>query len=118
MTTVNLSLVITPEALSALFSLFPNLNGKLDKIMATQAQTAIDVVALTAQVDALFPVVEKIGAEIDASLTEIQALKDLLADSGNTDPAVTAALQALATRWGSFATNLAALDLKVPDAAA
>jgi len=101
-TQLNLNIVITPEALLALFSLFPNFNGKLDKIMATQAETA-------AQITGLLTLVDKIGTEIDGSLTEIQALKDLLAAAGNTDPAVTAAVQALADRLG-------ALDLKVPDA--
>lgn len=104
MTTVNLSVVITAEVLAALFSLFPNFNGKLDKIMATQAETA-------AQITGLLTLVDKIGTEIDNSLTEIQALKDLLAGAGAVDPAVTAAVDALAARLG-------ALDLKVPDSPA
>ena len=96
------NITVPPEALTALFSLFPDFNLKLDTIMATQLETA-------AQITALFTLVDKIGVEIDGSLAEIQALKDLLASAGNTDPAVTAAVDALAVR-------LSALDLKVPDA--
>jgi hypothetical protein len=101
---LTLNITITPEALIALFSLFPSINAKLDKIMTTQAETA-------AQISGLLTVVDKIGVEIDASLAEIQALKDLITNAGNTDPAVTAALDALTAR-------LTALDLKVPDAPA
>jgi hypothetical protein len=96
------NIVVPPEALTALFSQLPDFKLKLDKIMVTQTETA-------AQITALFTLVDKIGVEIDSSLAEIQALKDLLVSAGNTDPAVTAAVDALAVR-------LTALDLKVPDA--
>lgn len=100
-TAISLTVVITPEVLTALLSFAPNINRKLDTIMATQAETA-------ARITGLMTLVDKIGAEIDNSLTEIQALKDLLQSSGTTDPEVTKAVDALAARLG-------ALDLKVPD---
>ena len=68
------------------------INRKLDTIMATQAETATTIAALTAQVT-------KIQAETDSILAKIatltQQLADAIAAAGQTDPAVTTALTAL-----------------------
>jgi hypothetical protein len=75
---------------------------RLDTIMATQAEEV-------ARLNSLLALVDKVGTEIDGALTEIQQLKDIVANIPNADPALTAAVDALQTR-------LQGLDLKIPDA--
>lgn len=77
---------------------------KLDQIMSTQTEEA-------ARITALLAVVDKIGGETTAALTEIQQLKDIVANMQNADPALTAAVDALAQR-------LKTVDDLIPDAPA
>ncbi len=61
------------------------LTKKVDKIMATQTQHALDLKAVTDQV-------AKIGVETGKTLQKVTDLEALLAAGGNTTPEVDAAM--------------------------
>lgn len=61
---------------------------KLNKIMATQAELAAQLTALTGQVT-------KIGTETQATLQKVQELQDALNNAGEVTPEVQAAFDAL-----------------------
>lgn len=73
-------------------------------IMATQAELAADLAAVTAAV-------AKIGAETSTTLTRVEELEAALAAAGGTTAEVDAAVQALKTQ-------VQAVDDLIPDAAA
>lgn len=75
---------------------------KLEKMMATQAELAASLAAVSAQVS-------KIGTESSATLQKVADLEAALAAAGNTTPEVDAALAALKAQ-------VQVVDDLVPDA--
>ncbi len=65
-----------------------HINQRLEKIMATQAELAKDLTAISEHV-------AKIGTETSATLQKVTDLETALANAGNTTPEVDAALAAL-----------------------
>lgn len=76
------------KAVSVLLTQIAQLNNKADIIMATQAEHAAELQAISAQV-------AKIGSESAATLEAVAALEAALANAGNTSPEVDAAMAAL-----------------------
>ena len=64
---------------------------KLGKLMATQAELAASLAALSTQV-------AKIATESSATLAKLAELEDALANAGETTPEVDAAVEALRTQ--------------------
>jgi chromosome segregation ATPase len=90
----------------------------LRRIDMNEQQTLERLAALQEQLDGTTAIVVKVGTETDGLKAEVVALKDALAQAGNTTPAVDAAFAALEQRAASLGAAVTDVDAKVVDAVA
>jgi len=99
--------------LKALFSILQT----LERLEMNDAQMLERLMTLDTALASIGTEVGKIGTETGNLLSEMQALKDALANAGNTSPAVDAAMAAIEARVLTIASGLESVDSLVPDAA-
>lgn len=102
---------------------FVQINAKLDQllqqgnqIMATQAEAAQVLADVQAELTATKALVEKIGTETDGLQAAIAALEEALANAGNVDPALEAAIADVVAASAAVKAAAVVVDEDVPDA--
>jgi len=117
------------KAIRGVESRLHNIENKLDKIMATQADIVTqlnaatqNIAAISTAVDAAVVEINKVGVETDTSLKLIKDLQDAINNQTNATPELVAAAQALADQVGVAAASATAaqsaiqvVDDKIPD---
>lgn len=111
--TIDLNVNLAGPVVQAFTSQVLNL---LEQILTTQAEAAATLRAQSATLDATKAIVEKVGTETTALLSEVQTLKDIIAAGGVPVSAeLQAAIDAVAASAQRVATAAAGVDAQVPD---